>query len=763
VALLIVALEQTSRAIRREADAIQQTRLAEQRLWDATFEQARAERLSGNRWRALELVAEAARSKITPELEREAAQAVAAFGLRLVAKTPGRSFSFSGGNGPFVQFSSDGLLFAVQNTWYPNPSKPEDYRWGATIHETATGRIVAAVEGNEFAFHPNRGVLAIGRKGRIILHDVPTGTETDLGAGGGELRFDLAGRLLASGTDPIVIHDLGGGPPRTLSVRGWPLAFTADGLLVGPSGPRLLHHWDVASDRPIASTPDGWSFRSVSPDGRWVVLSDKNHQYTVWNLRAGKVERPLPRLNESWYRESTPFSPTEPLVAYESATAPRTIELFDIAAGRVRNRLLVPGQGPRALLYGRFRPDGTVLSIEDDFQGDVTLWEVGTGKLLATLPDHNKAHWSPDGRYLVAFCATEWADLPGGGRTKGSGSHLRVYEVAPVHGRTRLERSADRLSFSADGTELAAADTVLRVEKVGGRPRLKWAAQAPDKRTTFFDSAGRRWTFPLGETLKPDTPFTLVQVAPEPRTVAFPGRPHRGFKGSPDAGRITQLLVHPDGRRAVFAWDGHKEANPDSTSRTPYGRLECWDLDGPRLASVWIEGNGSGDYQSLTLSTDGTRAATVGNYGLRVWETETGKRLTPEHTQDLGSTRQVTFTPDGQHVVVGNYEGRVALVTLQGKKVAEQQGHEGNVSALAVSPDSRFVVSAADDRVVNVCDAKTLTRLAHWVAADAKITAAAFAPDSRTLAVGDAKGVIQVLDVPAILDELAGLGFKAKE
>jgi WD40 repeat protein len=638
-----------------------------------------------------------------------------------------------------------------------------------TIHETATGRIVAAVEGgwSGVAFHPVRPVLATGRKWRIILHDVPAGTETDLGPGQEPFCFDPAGRLLAArGEEPagdrVVIHDLAGGPTRTLSVRGRPLSFTAGGLLV--SGQSRLQHWDVAADRPIATTPDGWSFNSVSPDGRWAVLRDKNDQYAVWDLRAGKVERPLPRLNQPCYRESVPFSPTEPLVAYESVTAPRTIELFDFAAGRVRERLVVPGRGQRAMLYGRFRPDGTVLCVEDDYQGDVTLWEVGTGKLLATLPDHNKAHWSPDGRYLVAFCSTGWVDLPGGGRTKGSGSHLRVYEVAPIPGRIRLDRSAERLSFSADGTELAAADTVLRVEEIGGRPRLKWAAQAPEKLTTFFDSAGRRWTFPLGETLKPDTPFTLVQLGPESRTVAFPGRPHRGFKGQPNAGRIAQLVVRPDGRRALLDWDGYQEAKkPEDTSRTPFARLECWDLDGPRLAGLWAEGSGSYDFLSVTFSPDGARAAAVGNDDLRVWDAETGKRITPQYPSGRSGSRSVTFTPDGRHVVVGYDEGWVALLTVQGEKVAERQSHEGEVTALAASPDGRFVVSAADDRVVSVWDPKTLTRLAHWVAADAKITAAAFAPDSRTLAVGDAKGVIQVLDVPAVLDELAGLGFKAKE
>jgi WD40 repeat protein len=200
---------------------------------------------------------------------------------------------------------------------------------------------------------------------------------------------------------------------------------------------------------------------------------------------------------------------------------------------------------------------------------------------------------------------------------------------------------------------------------------------------------------------------------------------------------------------------------PGEFGRRIKSSLECWDLDGPRLVGVWAEGGGASDFLSVTFSSDGKRLAAVGNFGLKVWDAETGKRLTPNHTLGPGFARQVAFTADGQRVLAGFDGGRVATATLEGEIIVERSAHEGDVSALAVSPDGRFLVSAADDRTVAVWDAKTLNRLAQWTAADGAVTAAAFAPDSRTLAIGDAKGVVQVWDVPAVLEELAGLGFKA--
>jgi WD40 repeat protein len=64
---------------------------------------------------------------------------------------------------------------------------------------------------------------------------------------------------------------------------------------------------------------------------------------------------------------------------------------------------------------------------------------------------------------------------------------------------------------------------------------------------------------------------------------------------------------------------------------------------------------------------------------------------------------------------------------------------------------------------VSVWDLATMKRLAQWVVGDAAVTDMAFAPDSRTLAVGDAKGLVQVWDLPSVLAELGRLGLKPTE
>jgi WD40 repeat protein len=73
---------QRAELARQKTEIDASTKLAAERRWQTLLEQARGERLEGNRWKALELLAEAARIRRTPELEQETFRACNTPGAR---------------------------------------------------------------------------------------------------------------------------------------------------------------------------------------------------------------------------------------------------------------------------------------------------------------------------------------------------------------------------------------------------------------------------------------------------------------------------------------------------------------------------------------------------------------------------------------------------------------------------------------------------------------------------------------------------------
>ena len=63
------------------------------------------------------------------------------------------------------------------------------------------------------------------------------------------------------------------------------------------------------------------------------------------------------------------------------------------------------------LYLGRFSPDGSILASQDRSEGNVWLWDVNSGTLLATLPSRHFPIWSRNGRFL-AMHAGGWFTWP---------------------------------------------------------------------------------------------------------------------------------------------------------------------------------------------------------------------------------------------------------------------------------------------------------------------------------------------------------------
>jgi WD40 repeat protein len=153
----------------------------------------------------------------------------------------------------------------------------------------------------------------------------------------------------------------------------------------------------------------------------------------------------------------------------------------------------------------------------------------------------------------------------------------------------------------------------------------------------------------------------------------------------------------------------------------------------------------------------------------RVWDVATGREkapavpLPPEVAGTTGVAR-VVVAPDGETLAVGNDYGQVGIWDPAARRWSgTERAHAGSVSAIAFSPDGRFLATGGGirsqgtetsvDGKVRLWDVKKRALLtkepltASGAGEGDGVTALAFSPDGSTLAVGVDRSV-QFWDVP---------------
>lgn len=441
---------------------------------------------------------------------------------------------------------------------------------------------------------------------------------------------------------------------------------------------------------------------------------------------------------------SAAFSPNGKLLAVASSSGVRLFEIGALGAGDTLDGDPFPATGVD------FSPDGAVM-IASSLSYNVRKFDPFSGAMVADLypplgGSPGAAAYDPQGRFYAI----------------SGGEVISIFDAAndqPVRDLTGHAGRVLAMTYSADGQWLASAssDGSVKVWNAadGAETLTLLGHDAPIGSVGFSndgdrlitgsaDGSVRVWDRETGAEL-----LVLVQgqpgsaagaFSPDGRTTAVGGSDGRVLLVDAETGAQIAEIGQHDGPLLDMAFnaDGSLLASVSSERVTLYDVRTLQEIG--RIAYVPA-------IAAIALSPDGTLLAAGEPSGyIRLYDTETGKQ-SGSLALGLPPLRGLAFSADGATVLAATADSHLGTGRVDGTTSSVAYDAGQSIIALAVHPTNPVINAALADGSLYWWNADSGAQTGAVDTHPAPVTAVAFSPDGRWMVSADASGTVFIWSV----------------